>query len=103
MQNCRIPLLFTTRYKPGAYIVSEYGLKIRMSGNSPNKFRSAAVPSLRSFEMPRTSGGPVFALRESGIEWVGIVSEGGIAPYFDIVIAPCKFISFDGRIKPSLL
>lgn len=87
-------------YMQGAAIVSEYGLKIRMTGNPPHKFRSLGVPSLERFEMPGGSGGPVFAFRETGIEWIGIVIEAGTAPYYDIVIAPCKFIGADGKIAP---
>jgi len=86
-------------YMQGSAIVSKYGTKIRMSGNPPNKFRSAAVPSLEKFEMPGTSGGPVFAFRRSGVNWVGIVSEGGMAPHFDVVIALSKFIGGDGKIN----
>jgi len=89
----------------GSAIVGEYGLKIRMSGNPPNKFRSPTVPSLESFEMPGTSGGPVFAFRDSRVDWVGIVSEGGVAPHFDVIIAPSRFIGDDGRITrpPTML
>ena len=92
-------------YMQGGAIVSRYGLKIRMSGNPPNKFRSSAVPSLERFEIPGTSGGPVFALRPSHVDWIGIVSEGGIAPHFDIVISPSRFIRDDGRITrpPTML
>jgi hypothetical protein len=88
-------------YIQGAAIVSKYGLKIRMPGNPPNKFRSAAVPSLESFELPGTSGGPVFAFRASRVEWVGIVSECSMAPYSDVVIAPSRFIGNDGKIARS--
>jgi hypothetical protein len=85
-------------YMQGSAIVGKYGLKIRMSGNPPNKFRSDAVPSLESFEIPGTSGGPVFAFRDSRIDWVGIVSEDAEAPHFDVVIAPSRFIGDDGKI-----
>jgi hypothetical protein len=67
-------------YMQGPAIVGAAGLMIRMPGNPPNKFRSADVPSLASFELPGTSGGPVFAFRPWGIEWVGIISEGGGPP-----------------------
>lgn len=92
-------------YMQGSAIVSEYGFRIRMSGNSPNKFRSSAVPSLESIEMPGSSGGPVFAFRATGIDWVGIVSEGGEAPHFDMVITPSNVISYDGKIirPPTML
>ncbi|MDP3142490.1 MAG: serine protease [Candidatus Omnitrophota bacterium] len=92
-------------YMQGAAIVGKYGLKIRMSGNPPNKFRSAAVPSLESFELPGTSGGPVFAFRASRVDWVGIVSECGVAPHSDVIIAPSRFIGEDGRITrpPTML
>jgi hypothetical protein len=82
----------------GRAIVSEYGLKIRMLGNTPNKFRSAAVPSLENFEMPGSSGGPVFLIGESGFQWIGIVSEGGQGPDSDLIIVPSKHIGIDGRI-----
>lgn len=55
--------------------------------------------------MPGTSGGPVFAFRASRVDWVGIVSEGGVAPHFDVIIAPSRFIGDDGRITrpPTML
>ncbi len=86
-------------------IVGAAGLTIRMPGNPPNKFRSDAVPSLASFELPGTSGGPVFAFRPWGIDWVGIVSEVGDPPYSDVIIAPSRFIGDDGRIMrpPTML
>lgn len=87
-------------YMQGSAITSEYGLRFRMTGNPPNKFKTSAIPSLNKLSMPGTSGGPVFAFRESRIEWVGIVSEGGEAPHFDFVISPSYFISSDGIITP---
>ena len=89
-------------YMQGPAIVGAAGLTIRMPGNPPNKFRSAAVPSLASFELPGTSGGPVFAFRPWGIEWVGIVSEGGGPPHHDVMIAPSRFIGDDGKITRPL-
>jgi hypothetical protein len=85
-------------YMQGSATVGAAGLRIRMSGNPPNKFRSNAVPSLASFEFPGASGGPVFAFRPWGIEWVGIVSEGGGPPHYDVIIAPSRFIGDDGKI-----
>jgi hypothetical protein len=91
-------------YMQGSAIVGTYGLKIRMLGNPPNRFRSAAVPSLGSFETPGMSGGPVFAFRGSGADWVGIAVEGGVPPHYDVVIAPSRFIGDDGRItRPSTM
>lgn len=91
-------------YIQGSAIVSEYGLRFRMSGNPPNKFRSSAVPSLENFDMPGSSGGPVFAFRPTHIEWVGIVSEVGAPPHIDVVIVPSKYIGNDGKIiRPSIL
>ena len=92
-------------YMQGSAIVGAAGLTIRMLGNSPNKFRSAAVPSLASFELPGASGGPVFAFRDWGIEWVGIVSAGGGPPHYDVIIAPSRFIGEDGTITrpPTML
>ena len=92
-------------YMQGAAIVGSTGLTIRMPGNPPNKFRSAVVPSLASFELPGTSGGPVFAFRPWGMEWVGIVSEGGVPPYYDVIIAPSRFIDDNGNITrpPTML
>jgi hypothetical protein len=92
-------------YMQGSAIVSEYGRKIRMSGDPPNRFRSTGVPSLGSFEMPGTSGGPVFAFWASHVDWVGIVSEGGVASHLDMIIAPSRFIGDDGRITrpPTML
>jgi hypothetical protein len=87
-------------YIQGSASVSKYGNKIHMSGNPPNKFRSAAVPSLKSLDMPGTSGGPVFTLRPSSIEWAGIVSEASGAPHSDILIAPSCFIGNKGEISP---
>ena len=94
-----------TVYLQGSAIVGAAGLTIRMSGNPPNKFRSAAVPSLASFELPGASGGPVFAFRPWGIEWVGIVSEGAGPPHYDVIIAPSRFIGDDGKITrpPTML
>lgn len=93
-----------TVYMQGAAIVGKSGLMIRMLGNTPNKFRSAAVPSLEKFEMPGSSGGPVFAFRPWGIEWVGIVSEGGVPPDYDLVISPSRFIGVDGKItRPQMM
>ena len=85
-------------YMQGSAIVGAAGLMIRMPGNPPNKFRTAAVPSLASFELPGTSGGPVFAFRPWGIDWVGIVSESAGPPHYDVIIAPSRFISDDGKI-----
>jgi hypothetical protein len=85
-------------YMQGAAIVGAAGVMIRMLGNPPNKFRSAAVPSLASFELPGASGGPVFAFRPWGIEWVGIVSEGAGPPHYDVIIAPSIVIGDDGKI-----
>jgi hypothetical protein len=91
-------------YMQSAAIVGTYGLKIRMYGNPPNRFRSAAVPSLEDFELPGMSGGPVFAFRDSGVDWVGVVSEVGVPPVYDVVIAPSKFIADDGKItRPSTM
>lgn len=91
-------------YMQGSAIVGAYGLKIRMAGNPPNRFRSAAVPSLENFELPGMSGGPVFAFRDLGVDWVGIVSEVGVPPLYDVVIAPSRFIGDDGRItRPSMM
>ncbi len=89
-------------YMQGAAIVGTYGLRIRMHGNPPNRFRSAAVPSLEDFELPGMSGGPVFVFRDPGVDWVGVVSEVGVPPLYDVVIAPSRFIADDGRIvRPS--
>ncbi len=91
-------------YMQGSAIVGAAGLMIRMPGNPANKFRSAAVPSLASFELPGTSGGPVFAFRPLGIDWVGIVSEGAGPPHYDVIIAPSRFIGDDGKItRPSTM
>lgn len=91
-------------YMQGSAIVSEYGLRFRMAGNTLNKYRSSAVPSLEDFEMPGCSGGPVFVFRPGHIEWAGIVSEVGGAPHFDVVIVPSKFIGSDGIIiRPSTM
>src|SRR5262245_40645758 len=94
----KLPLLnagsrkFRFHYMQGAAIVGAAGLTIRMLGNPSNKFRSAAVPALASFDLPGTSGGPVFAFRSWGTEWVGIVREGAGAPYYDVTIAPSIFV-----------
>jgi hypothetical protein len=92
-------------YMQGAAIVGAAGHTIRMPGNPPNKFRSNAVPSLSSFEFPGTSGGPVFAFRPWGTEWVGIVSAVAGPPYYDVIIAPSRFIGDDGKITrpPTML
>jgi hypothetical protein len=92
-------------YMHGSAIVGAAGLTIRMLGNPPNKFRSDAVPSLASFELPGTSGGPVFAFRPWGIDWVGIVSEVAGPPDYDVIIAPSRFIGDDGKITrpPTML
>ena len=92
-------------YMQGAAIVGSTGHTIRMKGNPPNKFRSATVPSLVSFDLPGASGGPVFAFRPWGIAWVGIVREVGDPPYYDVIIAPSRFIGDDGRIMrpPTML
>ena len=92
-------------YMQGAAIVGSAGVTIRIPGNPPDKFRTAAVPSLASFELPGASGGPVFAFRDWGIEWVGIVSAGGGSPHYDVIIAPSIFIGEDGRITrpPTML
>ena len=85
-------------YMQGSANLGAAGIMIRMSGNPPNKFRSAVVPSLANFDLPGTSGGPVFAFRPWGIEWVGIVSEGGGPSHYDVIIAPSRFIDDDGKI-----
>jgi hypothetical protein len=91
-------------YMQGSAIVGKYGHTIRMPGNPPNKFRSDAVPSLASFELPGTSGGPVFAFRSWGMEWVGIVSETSGPPHYDVIISPSRFISDDGMItRPPIM
>jgi hypothetical protein len=92
-------------YMQGAAIVGAAGLAIRMAGNTPNKFRSDAMPSLASFGLPGSSGGPVFAFRPWGIEWVGIVSEDTGPPHYDVIIAPSRFIGDDGNITrpPTML
>ena len=91
-------------YMQGSATVGTYGFRIRMSGNPPNRFRTAAVPPLESFELRGMSGGPVFAFRDVGVEWVGIVSEVGVPPVYDVVIAPSRFIGGDGRItRPSTM
>jgi Trypsin-like peptidase domain len=91
-------------YMQGPAIVGAAGTTIRMPGNPPNKFRSAAVPSLASFDLPGASGGPVFAFRDWGIEWVGIVSAGGGPPHYDVIIAPSRFIGDDGKItRPATM
>lgn len=92
-------------YMQGSAIVGAAGLTIRMPGNPPNKFRSTAVPSLSSFELPGTSGGPVFAFRPWGIDWVGIVSAVAGPPHYDVIIAPSRFIGDDGKITrpPTML
>jgi hypothetical protein len=93
-----------TVYMQGSAIVGASGLTIRMSGNPPNKFRSAAVPSLASLEFAGTSGGPVFAFRPWGIEWVGIVSMGDVPPHYDVIITPSRFIGDDGKItRPQMM
>jgi hypothetical protein len=90
-------------YMQGAAIVGAAGLTIRMP-NPPNKFRSDAVPSLASFELPGASGGPVFAFRPWGIDWVGIVSAVAGPPYHDVIIAPSRFIGDDGKItRPPMM
>jgi hypothetical protein len=92
-------------YMQGSAIVGAAGHTIRMLGNPPNKFRSTAVPSLASFELPGTSGGPVFAFRPWGIDWVGIVREVAGPPHYDVIIAPSRFIGDDGNIMrpPTML
>ena len=92
-------------YMQGSAIVGTAGLTIRMPGNPPNKFRSDAVPSLASFELPGASGGPVFAFRPWGIDWVGIVSAVAGPPHYDVIIAPSRFIGDDGNITrpPTML
>jgi hypothetical protein len=92
-------------YMQGAAIVGVTGLTIRMPGNPPHKFRSAALPSLASFDLPGASGGPVFAFRPWGLEWVGIVKEVASPPHYDVIIAPSRFIGDDGIITrpPTML
>jgi hypothetical protein len=91
-------------YMQGPANVGAAGIMIRMPGNPPNRFRTAAVPSLKKFELPGTSGGPVFAFRDWGVEWVGIVSEGGQPPHYDVIIAPSRFIDDDGKItRPATM
>jgi hypothetical protein len=92
-------------YIQGSAIVGAAGHTIRMPGNPPNKFRSNAVPSLSSFELPGTSGGPVFAFRPWGTEWVEIVREVADPLYHDVIIAPSRFIGDDGKINrpPTML
>lgn len=91
-------------YMQGAAIVGATGQTIRMMGNPPNKFRSDAMPSLPDFELPGTSGGPVFAFRTWGIKWVGIVREVTGPPHNDVIIAPSIFIDENGQIRrPAML
>jgi hypothetical protein len=92
-------------YMEGSAIVGAAGHTIRMSGDPPNKFRTAAVPSLASLELPGASGAPVFAFRPWGIEWVGIVREAANAPHYDVIITPSKFIAYNGKITrpPTML
>jgi hypothetical protein len=86
-------------YMQGAATVGAAGHTIRIPGNPPNKFRTDAVPSLEKFELPGTSGGPVFAFRPWGVEWVGIVSAVAGPPHNDVIIAASRFIGDDGKIK----
>ena len=92
-------------YMQGSAIVGAAGITIRMLVNPPIIFRREAVPSLASFELPGASGGPVFAFRPWGIDWVGIVSEVAGPPHFDVIIAPSRFIGDDGKITrpPTML
>jgi len=94
-----------TAYMQGPAIVGTSGHAIRVHGNPPNKFRSSTVPSLANLEWSGASGGPAFAFRPWGIEWVGIVREGAIPPHYDVIIAPSIFIGDDGKITrpPNLL
>ena len=84
-------------YMQGLAIVGAAGLTIRMT-MPLNKFRTDAVPSLKTFKLPGTSGGPVFAFRPWGIDWVGIVTGDAGPTHYDVIIAASMFIGDDGKI-----
>jgi hypothetical protein len=92
-------------YRQAQAIVGSTGLTIRVAGEPDRKFRNPSVPNPTTTDFAGASGAPVFALRPSGVEWIGIVREDGGAPHYDVIITPSRFIGDDGMITrpPELL
>jgi hypothetical protein len=101
----RFPKNIGIIYRQAQATVSSTRLTIRVSEEVSRKFRNPSVPDPTSADFAGASGAPVFAFRQSGMEWVGIVREDGGPPHYDVIITPSRFIRDDGIIvrPPELL
>lgn len=80
---------------------SATGRRILLSGTTGNGvgyYHTNARP--KHLGLPGISGAPIFALRETTLDWVGIVSSGAGKPMegHSIQAVPSRFVGSDGQI-----